>query len=92
MPAIRCFPFNSIRGSEYSDVIDGHANTTGMYVDGGEGDDIITGGSSSDFLVGRGGDNTISGGGGNDLLSGESSGIDILSGGAGNDSAVFRTE
>lgn len=53
-------------------------------IDGGKGDDAITGGAGPDLLVGGNGKDTILGAGGDDLIFGEN-GKDTLRGGAGND-------
>lgn len=82
----------------------GHGHLTGS-VDGGWGDDKLTGGiegnvfygdltapdarDGNDLLRGRGGDDTLHGGGGDDTLSG-GTGTDLLTGDTGND--TFRFE
>jgi len=67
----------------------GASNTT-YTVNGGVGDDVITGGdhSSGDNLIGGEGADTISGGIGNDTLTG-GGGLDALDGGAGDDRMVI---
>jgi Ca2+-binding RTX toxin-like protein len=63
-------------------------------VDGGAGNDTLTGNDLANVLVGNGGNDTLSGAGGNDLLYGNSGndtlaggdGSDTLTGGDGNDS------
>jgi Ca2+-binding RTX toxin-like protein len=57
-------------------------------INGGEGDDTLSGGLASDTLRGGAGRNILTGGKGNDHLI-SSSGGDILSGGLGNDTADF---
>jgi len=51
---------------------------------GGDGNDVLTGGSGNDQLFGQAGNDTLTGGAGNDLLFG-GDGNDTLTGGAGND-------
>ena len=53
---------------------------------GGQGNDILTGGSGADQLFGQGGNDTLLGKGGNDLLFG-GGGNDTLTGGDGDDQA-----
>ena len=60
-----------------------------IVVDGGAGDDTLTGGTQGDLLIGGEGNDTISGGDGNDLLIG-GQGNDTLIGGAGID--IFALE
>ncbi len=56
-------------------------------VDGGEGDDALTGGSADDIIFGGAGDDTITGAAGNDFLIG-GLGKDRIVGSAGNDILV----
>ncbi len=60
---------------------------SGSTIDGGAGNDSITGSSASDKLIGGIGNDSLSGGAGNDILVG-GAGNDTLTGGAGHD--VFR--
>jgi Ca2+-binding RTX toxin-like protein len=53
--------------------------------DGGDGNDVITGGTLNDRVSGGNGNDVINGGDGNDTLAGNSN-ADTLGGGAGNDS------
>lgn len=46
------------------------AGAIGLYVDGGDGDDVIIGSAGDDFLFGGAGDDVIIGGGGNDVIDG----------------------
>ncbi len=55
-----------------------------LVLDGGAGDDLLTGGPKADLLLGRGGSDSLEGGDGNDVLKG-SGGNDALHGGDGND-------
>src|SRR5690606_28933359 len=57
-------------------------------VNGGRGNDVLTGNAAANRLNGRGGDDSLSGGGGNDELIG-GVGDDRLDGGAGFDVAVY---
>lgn len=63
------------------------ANDIG-FIDGGAGDDVITGTKFADDLRGGIGNDTLNGGDGNDTLTG-GAGIDIIRGGAGNDTIVI---
>jgi hypothetical protein len=62
---------------------------TGSLIDGGTGDDTITGSAGRDRLIGGADADNIAGAGGSDILIG-GSGNDTLAGGAGSD--VFRWE
>lgn len=53
-------------------------------LDGGAGNDTLTGGARADVLIGGSGNDLLGGGGGNDLLLG-AAGNDLLGGGGGND-------
>src|SRR5262245_47866624 len=53
-------------------------------INGGDGNDVIIGGSSADVLSGQQGDDTLLGGGGSDVLNGDD-GDDSLDGGTGDD-------
>jgi Ca2+-binding RTX toxin-like protein len=53
---------------------------------GGEGNDVVTGGSGADLLFGQGGNDTLNGRGGTDFLFG-GAGNDVLTGGDGDDQA-----
>lgn len=79
--------------TDQDDSLDGSADSAGMTVDGGAGNDTIEGGTGNDSLSGgigsdtiraNGGNDTISGGDGEDNLSG-GSGSNAISGDAGND-------
>ena len=85
-------PFINIEGGEGDDVIKS-TSYGGASVDGGHGNDVITGGKGNDTIRGGNGNDTINGGAGHDLLYGES-GNDtvrtkrdhaIILGGTGND-------
>ena len=60
---------------------------TGSVLDGGSGDDHLTGSAGRDHLIGGTGNDTLNGGAGSDLIRG-GQGDDQLTGAAGND--VFR--
>ena len=60
---------------------------TGSQLDGGAGDDTLTGSAARDVLIGGQGKDTLNGGDGDDLLRG-GAGNDQLTGGSGHD--VFR--
>ncbi|MFH1517654.1 MAG: type I secretion C-terminal target domain-containing protein, partial [Pseudomonadota bacterium] len=73
------------------DVSDGNDNINlngqvyqASYIDGGKGDDTLTGGNAPDIFLGGKGNDNLSGGAGNDTLDG-GKGNDNLSGEAGND-------
>ncbi|HYD67955.1 calcium-binding protein [Azospirillum sp.] len=57
---------------------------SGLYVNGGDGDDQLTGGSGADTLVGGDGDDVVSAGDGDDTITG-GAGADQLVAGAGDD-------
>jgi Ca2+-binding RTX toxin-like protein len=59
-----------------------------LTVDGGAGDDIITGSDGNDRLSGGAGNDVISGRDGNDILDG-GAGNDFINGGRGNDTALL---
>src|SRR5439155_7201183 len=56
----------------------------GAYIDGSEGNDVLSGGGGADNIIGGAGKNTIMGNDGDDRLVG-SGGRDFIYGGAGND-------
>ena len=76
------------------DVVDGSGGAGGIHVDGGDGndtmsgydgaDDTLIGGAGNDDMRGWGGDDRLVGGAGDDILHGDY-GNDTLEGGAGND-------
>jgi Ca2+-binding RTX toxin-like protein len=62
-------------------------------VEGGQGDDTLTGDADSNVLSGGPGDDTLNGGGGNDTFDAEQeSGADEFSGGPGNDTVDWGDE
>ncbi|MEQ6250320.1 hypothetical protein ABMC89_15600 [Sulfitobacter sp. HNIBRBA3233] len=60
----------------------------GSRVDGGLGNDSLTGSDTGDLLIGGAGDDTLTGGAGNDWLSADS-GANAVDGGAGTDMVSF---
>ena len=58
--------------------------TTGMIINGTEGNNRLTGGSGNDVINGNGGNDRLNGGSGADILNG-GAGKDELNGGSGND-------
>ncbi|MCB2136216.1 MAG: Hint domain-containing protein [Rhodobacteraceae bacterium] len=67
-----------------NDTINAAATTSGVNIDAGGGNDVMTGGSGNDTLSGGLGNDVISGGQGADSLLG-GAGSDTLTGGLGND-------
>src|SRR6202012_5986988 len=70
-----------VDGGTGNDTISGDAQT----IRGGDGDDLLNGGGSSNFIQGNNGNDTINGGAGNDHLIG-GTGADSINGQDGNDS------
>ena len=73
----------------------------GLFIDGGGGDDLVTGVGTADQILGGagndqlspgGGNDVVEGGDGNDRLAGDSGGTDTIRGGAGNDTLVAGTD
>ncbi len=85
----------SILGSMSSDTFDFSTVTlTGItHIDGGTGDDVITGAALATTIAGGEGDDTLTGGAGNDvfLFAGASDGFDIVDGGIGADAIRATT-
>ena len=75
-----------VRGSDNADTLDFSAVTLTAItrVEGGAGDDVLTGNAAANTIWGGTGNDRISGGAGNDSLVGDA-GADTLIGGAGND-------
>ncbi len=75
---------------------DGSAELDGRFVvDGGAGDDVLTGGAKADkFQLDAGGNDTVHGGGGNDtiVMGATFTAADQLDGGAGNDTVILKGE
>ena len=68
-----------------SDSVDGTADSAGLDIVAGNGNDSINGGTGNDSLQGGGGADWINGGAGNDTILG-GTGADVLDGSSGNDS------
>ena len=81
---------NKLAGTSSNNTLDfSGTNLIGISeIDGGAGNDRITGSQFDDVIIGGSGDDYIRGGDGNDSLRG-SAGLDILQGGAGNDTYLF---
>ena len=82
----------SISGSGNNDVLDFTSVTlTGITkIDGGSGNDTLTGSAAADVILGSAGDDVLAGGGGNDTFqySGTINGFDAVDGGSGTDSII----
>ena len=72
-----------------SDTLTDSLLVTPVTVDGGAGDDAITGGGGNDRISGGDGDDSLEGGGGNDTSDG-GAGSDSFDGGAGSDTVFAR--
>ncbi|GAA6187460.1 Hint domain-containing protein [Litorivita sp. NS0012-18] len=68
-----------------ADMVDMVGDSTGITVEAGNGDDVITGGSGNDSVLGGDGADSLTGNDGGDTLSG-GAGSDTLDGGTGDDS------
>jgi Ca2+-binding RTX toxin-like protein len=93
----------TIQGRDGNDIIDASglaAGVIGLTIDGGAGNDIITGSQGNDFLLGGDGNDTVIGGAGNDVAdlgAGDDTfiwnpgdGTDTVEGGTGTDTVVFN--
>lgn len=76
--------FDTRTGTAGNDVLAAEAGSTGALLDGGSGNDNLTGGDHADILIGGLGNDTLLGGAGSDFLRG-GSGADSMIGGAGSD-------
>ena len=65
-------------------------NNGGAFVDGGEGDDQLTGTPADDVIITHAGLKTIDAGGGDDLVVSTSKGLQTISGGAGKDTISYE--
>ncbi|MFQ6552973.1 Hint domain-containing protein [Aestuariibius insulae] len=74
----------AVTGTAGNDTIDAGASSGDQTLDGGDGEDEITGGSGNDTIDGGGQDDDLSGGAGDDVIVG-GGGSDTIDGGAGND-------
>ena len=72
----------AVYGGPGRDTIQAIGVTTPVWIDGGEGNDVILGGAAGDVLLGGPGNDTLWGAGGDDVLLG-GDGNDVLWGGAG---------
>lgn len=75
-------------GTQGADSLDESASAEAVYINAGQGDDMVRGGKGADFLVGGAGADWIWGNGGADTLLG-GGGDDWLTGGAGADVVLF---
>jgi Ca2+-binding RTX toxin-like protein len=106
---VRCqLPSSRIVTANLGDGADGFrgepgqsASVAGLFVEGGGGDDLVTGvatadqirgGPGSDQLTPGGGNDVVEGGDGNDRLAGDGGGTTTIRGGAGNDTLVAGTD
>src|SRR5690348_3887672 len=93
----------TIQGRDGNDIINASglaAGVIGLTIDGGAGNDIITGSQGNDLLLGGDGNDTVIGGGGNDVAelgAGDDTfiwnpgdGSDTVEGGTGTDTVVFN--
>jgi|GEM_PF-5562844 len=67
---------NPVTGSDFDDVLDFQLDTDGLRINGGDGDDLILGGSGADRVNAGDGDDVVRGGLGDDILFGND-GTDI---------------
>ena len=77
-------------GGEGDDTLNGALATVDLYLDGGAGNDKLTGGTAKNTLIGGDGDDVLTGKGDEDTLDG-GSGVDTLNGAGGNDTYLFDT-
>ncbi len=75
--------------SDQADLVDGTADTVGIQISGGGGNDTVVGGTGGDAISGGAGDDSIEGGEGSDRLYGND-GNDTLLGGAGDDRLISQ--
>ncbi len=79
-------------GDSRHNILNGVGATLGLLLDGGAGNDSITGSASDDVIIGGEGVDTLNGGAGDDLLAlgeGASNALQIVKGGAGSDIYVL---
>jgi Ca2+-binding RTX toxin-like protein len=83
------FQVNGLGGTDSLSATDGVGALTLLSVDGGAGDDTVTGSDGADLLLGGEGNDVLSGGGGDDRIVGDR-GTDTMNGGAGDDTLVWN--
>jgi len=66
----------AVYASNYADTITAAGSSVGVFINGFNGNDVLTGGNVDDTIYGGGNDDTITGNGGNDQIFGNS-GFDI---------------
>ncbi len=86
----------SVGGTSLGDVLNFvNVTLTGIVrIDGGDGNDTLTGSAQADTLRGSGGDDVLAGGGGNDIFEivSETDGADTVDGGSGTDQILAVTQ
>ena len=75
-------------GGTGADTINASAYSNGIYIEGLDGNDTLTGGTGADSIMGGTGADSIIGGTGDDILIG-GNGVDTLTGGGGADTFAF---
>lgn len=70
--------------TDQNDSVDASADSAGVSIDAGAGDDTVVGGSGGDVIDAGTGNDSVDGGGGSDTITGDA-GNDTLSGGSGAD-------
>jgi Ca2+-binding RTX toxin-like protein len=83
------FQVNGLGGNDSVTANPGVGALTLLTVDGGAGDDTVTGSDGPDLILGGDGNDVLSGGGGDDRVVGDR-GSDALNGGAGDDTLVWN--
>ena len=78
-----------VAGGDGDDVIDASANHYGVVLQGGLGNDTLTGSGYDDELYAGEGDDRLYGCGGNDLFFVEGGGVDVVTGGDGDRDTIF---
>ena len=86
----------AVAGTALGDVLNlANVTLTGIVrVDGGDGNDTLTGSAQADTLRGSGGNDVLAGGGGNDIFefASETDGADTVDGGSGTDQILAVTQ
>jgi Ca2+-binding RTX toxin-like protein len=83
------FQVNGLGGNDSVTAAEGVGALTQLSVDGGPGDDTISGTEGPDVLLGGDGNDVINGGGGDDRIVGDR-GSDTMNGGPGDDTLVWN--